>query len=451
VKKRAIEIVILSVLAIALSVAAFFLLLDDKSLTAEAASSSLQPEAAQTPRQTVPATPEPTAAPTPVPTPEAPRTVTLLFAGDIMAHEKQVARHKFGSNYDFTMDYKYIEDIISKADISVCNVESPLKGEGPYKGYPHFNMPDSITDALSYAEFDVIANANNHTRDQLDEAIGRTASFFNSKGFIVVGTATGEEGDKKYDIVEKNGIKVGFVNFTNSLNRGIGKDTDKYANVLRRDGKYDVGYRMMKEQIDALRAGGAEFIVVYMHWGNEYQLKGNKTQQEMGRQIADLGADLIIGSHPHVPQNAAEYTSPVTGKTVLIYYSLGNLVSNQPYSYGPGHGYCETGILALVKLKRGGDGRIAVDAAGYLTTYVHKPVIEVEYTENGEEHTKETKAYFIVPAQLAAADPSAYEGAKGSLLRHIETGIENGRKVVGKSVEKLEYYSFFKEYIDWPW
>ena len=72
---------------------------------------------------------------------------------------------------------------------------------------------------------------------------------------------------------------------------------------------------------------GAEFIVVYMHWGSEFQLHANETQESTAEAIADMGADLIIGSHPHVLQNVAEYTSPVTGKTVLIYYSIGNLVS----------------------------------------------------------------------------------------------------------------------------
>lgn len=458
-KNRTKEIIVLSVLAIVLSVIAFFLLQGDKAIIAEVtAQQSIETESADTPlKSTATSNPTaalmaaPSAAPTPSPTPEAPKTVTLLFAGDVMAHERQIERHKFGSSYDFTIDYKYINDIISKADIALCNVEAPLKGKSPYTGSPRFNMPDSIADALSYAGFDVIANANNHTRDQMDNVIGRTAGVFNSKGLTVVGTATGKDGDTKYDIFEKNGIKIGFVNFTNSLNRGIGKETNKYVNVLRRDWKYDVGYKMMKEQIDALRASGAEFIVVYMHWGNENQLKGNSTQKAMARKIADLGADLIVGSHPHVPQNVAEYKSKVTGKTVLIYYSLGNLVTNQTYGFGLGHGYSETGLLALVKLKRGEDGKIAVDAAGYMTTYVHRPNVKVRYTENGKPHTRTVKAYYIVPARLVTANPSAYEGAKGSLLNHIKAGIANGYDIVGKPAEKLVYYSFFKEYTEWPW
>ncbi len=459
-KNRTKEIILLSVMVVVLGAAAFFLL-QGSELFAQAPAPTPTPEATQTPEPTPAPTPKPTEtpAPTPLPTPEPPQEVTMLFGGDVMAHEKQIAYHKFGSNYDFTMDYKYIKDIVSKADIALCNVESPLTGKGPYSGYPRFNMPDSIADALLYAGFDVIANANNHTRDQMDAGIARTAKFFNSKGFTVIGTATGEADDRKYDIIEKNGIKVGLVNFTNSVQGGglgrdninIGEDTNKLVNLLRRGQKYDIGYAMMKEQIDAMRAEGADFIVVYIHWGNEGQIKGNGTQKEMGRKIADLGADLIVGNHPHVPQDVTEYTSTVTGKTVLIYYSLGNLVSNQSFGWDLGHGYNETSVMALIKLKRGEDGKVAVDAAGYLTTYVHKPNIEVKYTEDGEEHTKKTKAYFCVPAQLVAANPDAYEGAKGSLLSHIKVGIENGHKIVGKSAEKLVFYNFFQEYNDWPW
>ncbi len=456
-KNRTKEIILLSVLVVVLGAAAFFLLQGGEQVVQAPAPT---PEVTQTLAPTPTPTPEPTEtpAPTPSPTPEPPQEVTMLFAGDVMAHEKQIAYHKFGSNYDFTLDYKYIKDIVSKADISLCNVEAPLKGEPPYTGFPRFNIPDSIADALWYAGFDVIANANNHTRDQLDEAIGRSAKVFNDKGFTVVGTATGEADDKKYDIVERNGIKVGFVNFTNSMNRGVGRDnkdigedTNKYVNLLRRGGSHEVGYQMMKEQIDALRADGADFIVVYMHWGNEGQIKGNRDQKTMGQKIADLGADLIVGNHPHVPQDVTEYTSTVTGKTVLIYYSLGNLVSNQSFGWDLGHGYNETHIMALIKLKRGEDGKVAVDSAGYLTTYVHKPNIEVKYTEDGEEHTKKTKAYYIVPAQQVSDNPEAYEGAKGTLLSHIKTGIDNGHKIVGKSAEKLVFYSFFQEFTDWPW
>ncbi len=388
------------------------------------------------------------AAKAPPPAANEQKGVTLLFAGDVMAHKKQVDSHKFGASYDFTGDYKYIKDIVSAADIAVANLETPLSGKGPYKGYPRFNAPDALAEALFSAGFDIIATANNHIRDQKDAAMKRTASFLNRKGFTVTGTSP--KGGPKYAAVEKNGIRLGFVNFTVSLNQGLPKASIPYVNCLWQNGKYDEGFRLMKKEINGLKARGAEFITVVMHWGSEYRLKGNKTQQSMAKKIADMGADLIIGAHPHVLQNVAEYKSPVSGKNVLIYYSLGNLVSNQPYGYGAGKGNCETGALALIKLKRAESGAVVIDEAGFLTTYVHKPNIKVQYTENKKKYTKTTRAYYIVPARNAAKNPSGYVNAKGALLKHIKQGVSNGKTILGKSGKSISSFEF-REYAQWPW
>ncbi|MDD5018271.1 MAG: CapA family protein [Eubacteriales bacterium] len=407
------------------------------------APAAAQPASAET------AVPSETAAPTPVPTVTQPQSVTLLFAGDVMAHQKQIDCHKFGSMYDFTDDYKYISGIISAADIAVANLETPMTGEPPYTGYPNFNAPDSLADALSLAGFDILAAANNHARDQLDEGIMQTNATLVAKGFTVIGTAA-QDGGAKYALVEKNGINIGFVNFTALSNRGYKDTTEPILNCLQRGGGCDEGYTAMEGEIRALREQGAEFIVAFVHWGSEYQLENSAAQKDMAQRIADSGADLIIGAHPHVLQNVAEYASPVTGRETLIYYSLGNFVSNQPYSYGPGRGHCETGALALVKLIRADNGSVGIDSAGYLTTYVLKPNIVKEYTEDGEVHEKSTRAYYIVPAAAAEADPSSYEGAEGTLFRHIEIAADNGRKIIGESGDGLTFFDF-QEYTGWPW
>jgi poly-gamma-glutamate synthesis protein (capsule biosynthesis protein) len=402
------------------------------------------PAAEATPAPTPAVTPEPSPTPTP-----PPQTVSLLFAGDIMAHKKQVAYHKFGSSYDFTGDYEYIRDIVSAADIALVNLETPMTGKGPYEGYPHFNAPNSLADALLYAGFDIIAAANNHTRDQGNDGIIRTCAYLRSRGLGVIGTDSGN-GGTKYALIEKNGIKVGFVNFTVSLNQGFPKSAIPYVNCLRDGEGMENGYLAMEGEIKALKGLGAEFIVVFMHWGSEYQLTGNSTQVRVAEIAADMGADLIIGAHPHVPQNVAEYTSPVTGKNVLIYYSLGNLVSNQPYSYGPGRGYCETGAFALIRLVRPFGGGVSIDAAGYLTTYVLKPNVAHAYTEDGKTHTRTTRAYNIVPAAAVLADPASYEGAEGTLLSHVQRGVENGRRSLGESGAELTHFDF-REYTAFEW
>lgn len=395
--------------------------------------------------------PEPTPSASPQPTPEAekPQYVSLLFAGDVMAHEKQISRHRFGSAYDFSDDYKYIAPIISAADIALANLETPLSGRPSYEGWPYFNAPDSLADALCNAGFDIIATANNHIRDQNDGALRRTCEFLHSKGLGVIGTAS-KAGDPKYALVEKNGIRIGFVNYTRSLNTGFPKESEPFVNCLKYGDKFDRGYERLGQEIGELKEKGAEFIVAFMHWGSEYELSNNSVQQDMAKEIADLGADLIIGAHPHVLQNVAEYASPKTGKNVLIYYSLGNFVSNQPYRYGPGGGNCETGALALIRLKRAQDGAVAIDSAGFLTTYVHKPGIVKEYSQGGKTYTKRTQAYYIVPAKAVLSDPALYEKAEGLLLSHIGRGAENGEHIMGKSGSGLLNFHF-QEYPAFPW
>jgi len=395
--------------------------------------------------------PEPSPTPTPAPTETPPpESATLLFAGDVITFGSQIASHRFGSSYDYTDDYKYIRDIVSSADIAAVNLETVLSGKPPYKGFPRFNTPDSIADALKSAGFDVIATANNHSLDQGREAYKRSSSYLRGLGFNVIGTSSTEQ-EPKYALVESNGIKVGFVNFANTTNLGYPIYTEPYLNcMVHKDGGYEAGYAAMSEEIKALRGMGAEFVVAFMHWGAQYELKNNKLQRNEAEHIADLGVDLIIGNHPHVLQNVDEYTSPVTGKNVLIYYSIGNFVSNQLYNQAAGGGHCETGMLAIIKLLRGEDGTVSIDSAGFITTYTHKPMITKQYTENDKAYEKKVRAFFIVPAVQVVQDPSKFEGAAGTLLKHVKKGAENGTKIVGLSGAKLILFKF-QEFIEWPW
>jgi poly-gamma-glutamate capsule biosynthesis protein CapA/YwtB (metallophosphatase superfamily) len=389
-----------------------------------------------------------TATPAPTEQPE-PQSVTMLFAGDIMDHKSQQEYHRVGSSYDFTSDYINVRDIISAADISAVNLETVLSGERPYTGFPRFNSPDNLADALTYAGFDVVATANNHALDKGSKAMKRTSSYLRGLGFTVIGTAASEN-DTKYALVEKNGIKVGFVNFSYTTNLGYPNSDEPYLNCLKRGKDCEKGYAAMSEEIKALKSQGADFIVAFMHWGSQYQLKNNKKQQEEARRIADMGVDLIIGAHPHVLQNAGEYTSPVTGKNTLIYYSLGNFMGNSPYDYGAGKGNNTTGAMALIRLARGSDGSVAINSAGFITTYILKPRITVKYTDRGKEHSRKTRAFYIVPAVMASENPPLFEGAEGTQLKQLRQGVKNGGKMMGKPGETLKLFDF-REYTDWPW
>ncbi len=438
--------------AAAVFIAVAIFCLQGSGMREAAAVSETPPETAAAETPAVTPSPSPAVTPTPSPAePPLPDSATLLFAGDIITFGSQLNSHKLGSFYDFTDDYKYIKDIVSSADIAAVNLETVLSGKPPYTGFPRFNTPDSIAEALKTAGFDVVATANNHTLDQgKNEAFKRSSTYLRGLGFAVIGTAAAED-EPKYALVEAGGIKVGFLNFSNTTNHGYPRSTEPFLNCMnRKDGGYEAGYAAMSAEIEALRGMGAEFIVAFMHWGSQYQLKNNRKQREEAERIADLGVDLIIGNHPHVLQNVDEYTSPVTGGKVLIYYSIGNFVSNQLYSQAVGGGHLETGMLALIKLIRGEDGAVSIDSAGFITTYTHKPTVTKEYTKDGETRTKKTRAFYIVPAAQAAQDPSKFEGASGTLLKHIKKGVQNGTKIVGQSGGKLKLFKF-QEFTEWPW
>lgn len=359
--------------------------------------------------------------------------VTMLFTGDIMTHQAQLENHLFNGQYDFSADYTYIKDIVSVADISMANFEMTLPGKPPYRGHPRFRTPDTIADALYGAGFDIMATANNHIRDAGDDGLFRTNQVLQDKGFTVIGTKPENTGTK-YAVIEKNGIKIGFINFTFNVNTGLTKRIVPCVNSDTTK-SFSKSLPAIAAEVDAVKREGAEFIVFVVHWGIQYQTKSNAVQEKIARAVSDMGVDLIIGGHPHVLQNVGEYQSPVSGKKTMIFYSLGNTIANMGYSFGAGHGYTETGTLALVKIKRQEDGSVAIDDSGYITTYLNKPTISIKYQDaRGRTRIRKYIAYDIIPAADAIQNPEKYRG--------ITT--------LGKYANKLVLFRF-QEYTEFPW
>lgn len=380
---------------------------------------------------------------------EGSQQVTMLFAGDIMTHNSQIGSHLFNGQYDFSPDYQYIKNIVSSADIAMANFEMTLPGKPPYYGYPRFCTPDAIADALYGAGFDIMATANNHIRDAGDAGFFRTTQLLRDKGFTVIGTQP-ESSGTKYAVIDRNGIKIGFINFTYGVNGGVSKRTASFVNTDASK-NFDKCMPAIAAEVSAVKQAGAEFIVFVAHWGIQYQTKSNPIQEKIARAVSDMGVDLVIGGHPHVPQNVGEYQSPVSGKKTLIYYSLGNTIANMGYGWAIGHGYTETGLLALVKIKRQEDGSVAIDDSGFLTTYMNKPTISVKYKDvKGRTRTQSYRAFDIVPAAMAVQNPQNYRGLSKALLKRVSDGLYNGRVTAGKSSNKLTLFKF-QEFIDFPW
>lgn len=250
-------------------------------------------------------------------------TLTLAAVGDIMCHLPQVraawdAERKV---YDFSPAFAAVAPHLRAADLTVANLETVLDDARPYRGYPRFNSPAALAQALSGAGVDIVTTANNHALDQGEAGVLATLRNLKAAGLLSTGTFAGAA-DRGPLLHTLKGFKLAFLAYTLSTN-GLKPPAGKEYLVNTWD------WEQAAKDIAAARAGGAEFVVVSMHWGQEYQRRPTAEQEELARKLAGAGADLILGSHPHVLQPLAEIIRPGGDERVLAAYSLGNFISNQ--------------------------------------------------------------------------------------------------------------------------
>lgn len=247
-------------------------------------------------------------------------TLSICVMGDMMMHTKQIeTARKADGTYDFSSYFSLIEDDIKAADLAIANMEYCLAGE-PYTGYPTFSAPDNYGEYMARCGFNIFLAANNHIFDKGAAGAERTLIKFRELekkyGIKVCGLSeSAQTRDKSHPLkVVRRGLRIGIINFTYGTNLGSEKHWPK------------TNYMNEKSLIqDALtKAADCDLTIVLPHWGTEYELKHSKSQEEMAMWLADNGADIIIGAHPHVPQDAGT----ISPNNVPVAYSLGNGVSN---------------------------------------------------------------------------------------------------------------------------
>ena len=239
----------------------------------------------------------------------------IVFCGDIMTHGNQIraAKRKDGT-HDFSHYFDNTRSYIQAADLAVCNCETTMAGGDAYTGYPRFNTPDALADAIKGAGFSVVATANNHSYDSKCTGIIRTRSVLESRGLQVIGTKKTAH-EKAWAIVERKGIKIAVLNYTYETAKHNGAKTlnnralDPEAESLLNSFCYETleeDLARVEHDIQEVRQNGAEVILVYYHWGNEYERTSNVLQKYIAYRTARMGADAIIGSHAHVLQEQGE-------------------------------------------------------------------------------------------------------------------------------------------------
>lgn len=288
---------------------------------------------------------------------------TLLFAGDAMQHQAQLDQalaEGDGKTYDYSECFRWIAPVITEADYAVVNLEVPLGGGPRYSGYPCFSAPDSYAQALADAGFDMFLTANNHCLDSGMKAARRTIWALDSLGVDHIGTYhDAADREAKVPFIKNiNGIRFGFLNYTYGTNGIPARDGMEVAYIDR---------KKIADEMKRTRNAGAEILVVTMHWGIEYVLRENAIQRDLAQFIIREGADMVIGSHPHVVQPMRMERDGNRHRDVPVVYSLGNLISNMKT------GDTRGGAYLRVRVERDSDGIARVKWADYDTFYCAKP------------------------------------------------------------------------------
>ena len=327
-------------------------------------------------------------------------SLKLLFVGDVMCHSAQLDGALLDGKdveYDFQPTFQHVRDYISSADLALANLELTFGGK-PYRGYPSFSSPPQLADALEDCGFDVLFLANNHILDRGRKGLEGTIKLLDEKGFYHTGAfADGETRKKNYPlVVDVKGFRVAFLNYTYDTN-GLVQSKPNIVNYL--------DTLQIKKDFKRTKEIGPDYIIAYLHWGEEYQTAESSRQRLLAKFFAENGADCIIGSHPHVVQPFGEIETS-EGKTVPVMYSLGNFISNQREKYRDGGISLE---LLLTKEK----GVITLSS-------VHYEPLWVKRVEEGDRFL-----YRIIPVNDYKSNKAKYELSKKqqSRIKQFESEI----------------------------
>ncbi|MFA5781705.1 MAG: CapA family protein [Bacteroidales bacterium] len=296
--------------------------------------------------------------------------ITIIAAGDAMSHMPIVASAWDTSCkcYDYSDVFKYLPPIIKNSDLAFINYETTNGGK-PYSGFPKFSGPDTLAWFLKSAGFNFFVNANNHSIDKGLDGITGTLDVFDKYKISHTGVFKDtNERKKTYPVIlRQKGFKLAILNYTYGTNN---IETPAPAIVNRIDTVLIKGD--LENAIDSM----PDAVLVFMHWGVEYQREPNFEQQKLAGFLFRNGTDAIIGSHPHViqPVELVNFSYKGKPKTGLVIWSLGNFVANQRKHF------CDGGIFARFAIARNiYTGKIKIDKISYIPFWLYKQAAPIKY------------------------------------------------------------------------
>ena len=311
----------------------------------------------------------------------APITATLAVCGDIMSHSPQTndAYDAATDTYSYLPCFQYVQPWIESADYAVANFETTLNGP-PYSGYPQFCAPDALAYDIQAIGFDLVTTANNHSMDKGFNGVVRTLDTLDQAGLAHVGSyRTQEEFQENNGVVvaDVGGISVAFLGYTYGTNGiPIAEENNFCLNRFNVDYNGDcttLDQEKLKSELAYAESLETDLIAVMIHWGIEYQTTQNEYQTQVADFLIANGADLILGSHSHVPQPMETRTVTLddgSTRSAFVAYSLGNFVSNQSPATVNVNYTDTTAVLNLELTKDFSTGQTTVTGISYVPLLV---------------------------------------------------------------------------------
>ncbi|UMZ74350.1 CapA family protein [Natranaerofaba carboxydovora] len=353
--------------------------------------------------------------------------LTISAVGDIMVHDPQLdAQYDHETDkYDFKDNFQHVTSHIQNSDLALANLETVLAGEEEeFTGFPLFNSPDALADALKQAGFHVLSTANNHSLDRDKPGIKRTVEVIEDRGMKAIGTRKNTD-KKSYIIKEIEGVDIGLSAYTYETPRynnqrtinGIpmSEEVNELVDSFNPE-ELDNDMNEMVERVELLQDEEVDLVVFFLHWGQEYQRYPDEYQKKIAQELVENGVDVIFGSHPHVIQPVDKIKTD-SGKRGIIINSMGNFLSNQRSKY-LNNPYTEDGIIFHIDILSDGDEEVSIDKVSYTPTWVHR------FQEDGQRN------YSILPLPHALEDKEEYGLYNETDIERAERAWDNTRSIL---------------------
>lgn len=344
-------------------------------------------------------------------------TITISAVGDIMCHSVQFDYAQFGKDsFDFNPVFKRVSEYLSKSDFTFGNLETVLAGKkAKYTGYPRFNSPSELLDALKNSGFDLLTTSNNHALDRGEVGILRTINELNERSINYNGTYVSQFDHDSIRIFDIKGVTIAFLAYSYGTNGNpIPKNKPYLINLI--------DYDFIRRDIQTAKSKNPDIVLVHYHFGEEYQREANYYQKTIVDSTINMGADIIIGGHPHVLQPIEFIKSKRSVfDSVFVAYSLGNFISNQRKKYSDAGG-----ILTLHISKNFYKKSIKISEVEFIPTWVFKGNIG-------------NKNEFIILPTITSMNDSSITFMNKNHIRKLRESLADTKEVLSKYTNRISF------------